>query len=184
MQHTPVFKKTLSKSKELLSSDAEDNSSEAGISEGNSGSELDFEGSETNDVARIQSASSEKLSTIPAGEENEMTLFSIKAKLFAMDVESKEWKERGSGTIKLNKSADDPNSVRLIMRTNVVQKLILNCRLFKKMNVEIVQSQNVRLSTIEEGEIRHYLLRLRTPLDALELCAAVHTEIFKDDDDQ
>jgi len=47
------------------------------------------------------------------GEEGEMTIHSQRAKLFAM--EGTAWKERGTGTLKLNVSTSDKTSARLGM---------------------------------------------------------------------
>lgn len=42
---------------------------------------------------------------VETGEENELTLTSLKAKLFQLISDSNEWNELGTGTIKINKSS-------------------------------------------------------------------------------
>jgi hypothetical protein len=46
------------------------------------------------------------------GEEDEITRYSVKAKLYWMD-KSQQWKERGVGTLRLNYPRDDNKSPRI-----------------------------------------------------------------------
>ncbi|KAK9703770.1 hypothetical protein K7432_010547 [Basidiobolus ranarum] len=50
---------------------------------------------------------------VTTGEEGEDTLFQVRAKLFVMDAETKGWKERGIGSLKLNVKHNDKKSARL-----------------------------------------------------------------------
>lgn len=65
---------------------------------------------------------------VETGEEDETTLFSSRAKLYAF--EKGEWKERGVGTFKLNISSvgtgDEKRSARLLMRLEGSHRLLLN----------------------------------------------------------
>jgi len=60
-------------------------------------------------------------------EENEETLFSIRAKLFRYDssAEPPEWKERGTGDIKILQHSTN-NSVRILMRRDKTLKICAN----------------------------------------------------------
>uniref|UniRef100_A0A0C9REL7 RANBP2 protein n=1 Tax=Fopius arisanus TaxID=64838 RepID=A0A0C9REL7_9HYME len=62
---------------------------------------------------------------VKTGEENEEILYTHRAKLFRFDGNSKEWKERGLGEIKLLKH-NDTNKLRLVMRREQTLKLCLN----------------------------------------------------------
>lgn len=42
---------------------------------------------------------------VETGEENELTLVSMKAKLLKLNSDSHEWSELGTGTVKINKSS-------------------------------------------------------------------------------
>lgn len=95
------------------------------------------------------------------GEEDEVTLFSCRAKLFAMDVGGTAWKERGAGVVKVNvhrscvemdewdakpipgsfdASQGDEGTegkpviaARLIMRQDNTHKLILNTAIIRAL---------------------------------------------------
>ncbi|CAG9840154.1 unnamed protein product [Diabrotica balteata] len=72
-----------------------------------------------------------ELVEIKTGEENCEILFEERAKLFRMDTsgETKEWKERGVGVMKILKD----ESVRLLMRRDQVHKVCCNHRVLKDM---------------------------------------------------
>ncbi|CCD25943.2 Ran GTPase-binding protein YRB1 NDAI_0G01670 [Naumovozyma dairenensis CBS 421] len=58
-------------------------------------------------------------------EENEKTLFKIRAKLFRFDSENKEWKERGTGDCKFLQN-EQTKKVRLLMRRDKTLKVCAN----------------------------------------------------------
>lgn len=100
------------------------------------------------------------------GEEEEYTVFSCKAKLFHF---SGEWKERGTGTFKLNarESSTQPGklSARMIMRADGALRVMLNSPLFKSMNFggpknECPTTKQILLSSIENGRTVPLLLRV------------------------
>ena len=78
---------------------------------------------------------------VNTGEDDESTLFQSRAKLYAFMVaeglEEKTWKERGLGTVKLNVSklddekSEEPQKVRLIMRADGSQRVLLNTPILK-----------------------------------------------------
>ncbi|KAL0078458.1 hypothetical protein J3Q64DRAFT_1766441 [Phycomyces blakesleeanus] len=120
---------------------------------------------------------------VKTGEEDERTVYQTKAKLLALDTQSGNWKERGSGTLHINMK--DTNRIgaqqhtRLVMRADSVYRVILNLALFPGMKVFIMQEKFVRFAgfeteTKENGETEavlvNYALRVRDPSAAQELC--------------
>lgn len=102
---------------------------------------------------------------IDDGEAGEATLFSFRAKIFAIESKEKGWKERGFGTIKLNvpnsyveydendvpilgsydpsgreedqdENSPEPVAARLIMRQENTHRVILNTPIVKALNFE------------------------------------------------
>ncbi|WFD30221.1 Ran GTPase binding protein Sbp1 [Malassezia sp. CBS 17886] len=71
-------------------------------------------------------------------EEDEDVLFKIRAKLFRFDKESKEWKERGTGDVRLLQRKDT-HKVRLVMRRDKTLKVCAN----HYVSPEIVLQPNV-----------------------------------------
>ncbi|XP_074658273.1 E3 SUMO-protein ligase RanBP2-like [Tubulanus polymorphus] len=66
------------------------------------------------------------LVAVETGEENETKLFGERAKLFRYDPETKQWKERGVGELKILRHNDDDASRRLVMRREQVLKVCAN----------------------------------------------------------
>jgi Ran-binding protein 3 len=110
---------------------------------------------------------------IETGEEDEMTYFTCKAKLFHFTGE--EWKERGIGTFKVNVKEpedceDGKKSARLIMRADGVLRVMLNTPIFKGMSVgdgsgKEPTTKQLHLASLENG--RSVPLLLRTANDDL-----------------
>ncbi|KAG5883507.1 hypothetical protein JTB14_013934 [Gonioctena quinquepunctata] len=81
-----------------------------------------------------------ELIEVKTGEENSEILFEARAKLFRYDTsgETKEWKERGVGVIKVLK--DD--TIRLLMRRDQVHKVCLNHGVLKNMAFKVNPSNS------------------------------------------
>uniref|UniRef100_A0A060TE09 ARAD1D48224p n=1 Tax=Blastobotrys adeninivorans TaxID=409370 RepID=A0A060TE09_BLAAD len=62
---------------------------------------------------------------VKTNEENEETLFKIRAKLFRFDKEAGEWKERGTGDVKFLKHKES-GRVRILMRRDKTLKICAN----------------------------------------------------------
>ncbi|OLY80517.1 Nuclear pore complex protein NUP50A, partial [Smittium mucronatum] len=106
-------------------------------------------------------------------EENESTLFSGKAKLYEL-VSGQNWAERGVGVIKVNLNNDTGKS-RLIMRTDVTFRLILNAPLFDQV-LPKQENSFVRLSLILVGESTHpvtYAIKMASPEQAHKLSSSI-----------
>lgn len=62
---------------------------------------------------------------VKTNEEDEDVQFKIRAKLFRFDKESKEWKERGTGDVRILKHKET-KKVRLVMRRDKTFKVCAN----------------------------------------------------------
>lgn len=62
---------------------------------------------------------------VKTNEEDEDVKFKIRAKLFRFDKESKEWKERGTGDVRILKHKET-KKVRLVMRRDKTLKVCAN----------------------------------------------------------
>lgn len=88
-------------------------------------------------------------------------MYMVRAKIFCLS-EQNAWKERGTGTLKLNVRKSDGEGARLVMRKEAVFTVLLNVTLFHGMSVFVAQDPRyVRLSVIENGVTMHYNLRVR-----------------------
>jgi Ran-binding protein 3 len=109
------------------------------------------------------------------GEEGETTIHKVMGKVFFFDSETKSWKERGRGTLKVNyKSIPDPEnqdnkddqenqtdqppqkktSARLIMRTEGTYVVILNTPIYEAMNLGKEPTGNsVTLLAMDGGSV-------------------------------
>jgi Ran-binding protein 3 len=94
------------------------------------------------------------------GEEDENIMYMVRAKIFHLS-EQNQWKERGTGTLKLNVRKTDGEGARLVMRKEAVFTVLLNVTLFHGMSVSAAQDPRyVRISVIEGGKTVHYNIRV------------------------
>lgn len=126
------------------------------------------------------------LCSVATGEEGEDTVFMARAKLYHFE---KEWKERGTGVIKINmvrhpadneadeevkdlEAGEETHSetrARVIMRTDGVHRVILNTGVFKDMKVgtqddEEPTGKTMFLGGLEEGKPRLFQIKVRLTL--------------------
>ncbi|EAU90388.2 hypothetical protein CC1G_00772 [Coprinopsis cinerea okayama7 len=93
--------------------------------------------------------------------EEEETLMQVRGKLYTL--QGTQWKERGTGIIKINVKREDGNNPRLVMRKDAVYTLLLNVILFPGMRCTLAQDPRyLRFSAIEDGKTVHYNLRVRS----------------------
>ncbi|ORZ03265.1 hypothetical protein BCR43DRAFT_483030 [Syncephalastrum racemosum] len=78
------------------------------------------------------------------GEEEETTVYQVKANLYRM--ENKLWKENGRGNVRIN-IHNKTKVPRVLMRTEAVYRLILNERLTQGMGFHILQERFVQFHT-------------------------------------
>lgn len=107
----------------------------------------------------------EQLDDIKTFEEDEETMFKIRAKMFRFDKSTNEWKERGTGDVKFLKHKIS-TKVRLLMRRDKTHKICANHYITSDMTL----SMNVgsdrswvysALADFSEGEARPELLAIR-----------------------
>lgn len=72
------------------------------------------------------------------GEEDELVLFKVRAKLFRFSKELSEWKERGTGDVRILKHRDS-RKIRLLMRREKTLKICLN----QYVNPEVELGENI-----------------------------------------
>ena len=118
------------------------------------------------------------------GEEDEEVLYSHRAKLFRFDINTKEWKERGLGDIKLLKHRQN-KKLRLVMRRDQILKLCLNHAVTSDLEVSAKDDKTWMWSAADysEGEIEYsqFACRFKTPEVAGEFKAAIE-RAQKDED--
>ena len=127
--------------------------------------------------------------TVITGEEDDYTIHQVRSKLFSL--ENGEWKERGTGVLKLNVRDSDGAGARLglyistiywsvpdpqpsvsVMRRDAVCTILLNIALFYGMACTLAPQdpRYLRFSAIENGSTTHYNLRVsctfRIPLSS------------------
>lgn len=88
--------------------------------------------------------------------------------------ENKSWKERGLGLLHINRHTETGRG-RLILRTDITLKLILNIYILKSLNFEILQEKNIRFIGTEEGVPGMFLLRLKSKEEALSAMDAIES---------
>ncbi|KAF9431425.1 hypothetical protein BGZ76_000322 [Entomortierella beljakovae] len=98
---------------------------------------------------------------VQTGEEDEVSIFQTKGKLYADTEKNHAWKERGKGAFKVNISQKDPKQARLVMRTDGALRLILNVSIFPEMSVAITGEKYVRFIGIEEDQPLPFLLKVK-----------------------
>lgn len=118
---------------------------------------------------------------VKTGEENEDIAFEHRAKLLRFVKESKEWKERGIGNMKVLVNRSDPNKVRLLMRREQVFKLCCNQMLEKDAKFNKLPKSETAMSWIgqdySENRLETELLAIR--FKTADTCKQFHDAILK-----
>jgi len=116
---------------------------------------------------------------VVTGEEEESNVLQANVKMYLFDSEKRNWTERGRGVLRLN---DDPVSTpghlksRLVMRTVGSLRVVLNTKLWPNMVCEKANEKNVRISAMEENEVKIFLIAC-SPKDADKLFTALEYRI-------
>ncbi|KAF5361807.1 hypothetical protein D9756_002210 [Leucocoprinus leucothites] len=111
------------------------------------------------------------------GEEEDRTIHQVRSKLFSL--ENGQWKERGTGLLKVNIRHSDRGGARLVMRKDAVYTLLLNVTLFHGMACTLSPQdpRYLRFSAIEDGSTTHYNLRLASAKAAHDLLNQIISHI-------
>jgi len=113
---------------------------------------------------------------VMTGEEDEETIHQVRGKLFAL-VEN-QWKEKGTGLLKLNVKVEDGTGARLVMRKDAVYTLLLNVTLFHGMRCSLAQDPRyLRFSVIENGVTTTYNLKVANAKIATDLLEDINANI-------
>lgn len=115
------------------------------------------------------------------GEENEIVLFEHRGKLLRYDSETKEWKERGLGVIKILSQKNDENKVRLLMRRETILKICCNQQLLKDTVFKKLPNTETALSWVgqdfSESELKTEFLAIR--FKTAEIVKDFHSAILQ-----
>ncbi|RKP11030.1 hypothetical protein THASP1DRAFT_27203 [Thamnocephalis sphaerospora] len=103
---------------------------------------------------------------VHTGEEEEETIFEMRAKLYELEKEA--WRERGVGLLHLNVDQHGENA-RVVMRRERTMQLMLNSKLIAGMDVIQRESSLVFPAASLGGERRSFLVKLKTAVAAKEL---------------
>ncbi|GAA5826915.1 hypothetical protein JCM11251_002159 [Rhodosporidiobolus azoricus] len=113
------------------------------------------------------------------GEEEEEVVHQVRCKVFVM--EEGQWKERGTGPLRMNQSRKaaegEKLSARLVMRADATHRLLLNAPLFPEFFIEVSNEKYVRFTVIEGAEPVSYMLRTGNAAAAETLVQAVRDKV-------
>ena len=134
---------------------------------------------------------------VVTGEEEESNVLQTQVKLYIFQLDKEErrtWIERGQGTLRLN---DDLNKTdgetlksRIVMRTNGNMRVVLNSKLCSNMICEKASERSLRISALDEGEVKIFLISCAGKKEADMIYQAVDFRIKqlieneKDDDEE
>ncbi|PPQ64350.1 hypothetical protein CVT24_008419 [Panaeolus cyanescens] len=113
---------------------------------------------------------------VATGEEEDETIHQVRGKLFSLH--DSQWKERGTGLLKLNVKRSDGTGARLVMRKDAVYTLLLNITLFNGMRFTLAQDPRyIRFSAIENGNTTTYNLKVSNAKIARDLLDEINANI-------
>ncbi|CAI7567040.1 unnamed protein product [Penicillium glandicola] len=125
-------------------------------------------------IPKMASHSFRREKPVETGEENETTEFTAKGKLYYFD--DKKWKERGTGTFKVNlkTESDGKKSCRIIMRADGALRVMLNSAIWSTMPFGDNKggrpaTRDIFLASKEDEKVVSLLLRLGSEKPAGEL---------------
>lgn len=117
---------------------------------------------------------------VKTGEEEEIIKFEHRAKLLRFVKESKEWKERGVGNMKVLVNKKDPSKVRLLMRREQIFKLCCNQLISKDTEFSKLPNLETALKwcgqDFSENELQSEVLAVR--FKTAEICNEFHKAIL------
>ncbi|CCE64916.1 hypothetical protein TPHA_0J00940 [Tetrapisispora phaffii CBS 4417] len=122
---------------------------------------------------------------LKSGEELETLLHQVNAKLYQLTDIDEGWKERGIGLLKINKNSEN-RKARLVMRSRVLLKVILNLPLMKEFKISkgfpgsLQTEKFVRIIAVNEEKIPvQYAFKLANADSADDLYSIMEKEMLK-----
>merc|ERR1739844_382814 len=117
---------------------------------------------------------------VPTGEEEEKEIFKIRAKLFRFDssAEPPEWKERGTGDVKLMTKLNEKGKVRIIMRRDKTLKICANHFIQPWMILKPMKSSDRALMWLVQADFADEEAKAETL--AIRFANTENTKKFKD----
>jgi E3 SUMO-protein ligase RanBP2 len=107
---------------------------------------------------------------VKTGEENEDVVFKQRCKLYRFDKATGEWKEKGTGEMKILRNKSNPGNCRVLMRRDQVLKVCANHRITNDIKIEILNEKQVRwlANDCSEGQptVEYLTARFRQEDDA------------------
>ncbi|CAI4035239.1 hypothetical protein SMKI_12G3870 [Saccharomyces mikatae IFO 1815] len=117
-------------------------------------------------TSKVEAASEEsKPINLQNGEENEVALFSERAKLMTFNADTKSYDSRGVGEMKLLKKKDDPSKVRLLCRSDGMGNILLNATVVDSFKYEYLAPGNENLiktpTVAADGKLVTYIVKFK-----------------------
>ncbi|KAF7636987.1 RanBD1 domain-containing protein [Meloidogyne graminicola] len=94
----------------------------------------------------------EQPTLVVTGEEDEKQLLKIDCKFYHYNSETKQWQERGMGTLRLNQHIGSKDDIRLIARQSGSQRVLINSKIFPEMLLQELSEKRIQISA-HTGEI-------------------------------
>ncbi|CAI4047157.1 hypothetical protein N7582_004001 [Saccharomyces uvarum] len=118
------------------------------------------------DPSDVDTASEEsKPVDLQNGEEDEIALFSQRAKLMTFNSETKSYDSKGVGELKLLQRKDDPSKVRLLCRSDGMGNILLNATVVESFKYEPLAPENENLiktpTVAADGKLTTYIVKFK-----------------------
>ena len=118
---------------------------------------------------------------VKTGEEDEEVLFKQRCKLFRFHKDTKEWKEKGVGDMKILKHKKT-GAIRILMRRDQVLKLCANHRILPGMSLKEVTSKQLQwvatdFSDNNEAKTEILLVKFKTDEEAIKFRAEFNKSV-------
>ncbi|QEU61974.1 Nup2 [Kluyveromyces lactis] len=111
------------------------------------------------------------------GEENEILLFSQRAKLMIFNTETKAYDSRGVGELKVLQNKEDNTKARILCRSDGMGHILLNTSIIKSFSYEALDPNNENLvkcpAVKAEGGLDTFVVKVKQKADGRKLVQAI-----------
>lgn len=111
------------------------------------------------------------------GEEDEINLFSQRAKLMVFNTETKSYDSRGVGEMKLLQNKEDKTKIRLLCRSDGMGNILLNTSVVKTFNYTPLTAENenlVKTPTVgNDGKLTTYIVKFKQKADGRSFITSI-----------